>query len=161
MHHLVEVIKTKFPTLHSFSEELHTVEYATKISSETLAADIQDMRKGLDFTKLERDEQPTNQSILEFYKNASISVQEIGEKNRKMMDCYKRVCAMFCEDSRKINFEDLFASYGDSIATKKFYNKNQDNYDEVCNRKLPFFYFLYLLVFFNQIVDSIIPPPFV
>ncbi|XP_031555885.1 formin-like protein 3 isoform X2 [Actinia tenebrosa] len=116
--YLVETVRRSFPDVCNFYEELH-LEGATQVSIQTLAADVQGLRKGLDLTKSEKDKQPNNFVIFNFYNRAFRKVQRVTERFRKMEEAYSTVCAMFFEDPKIREPSEFFKTFVDFIALYK------------------------------------------
>lgn len=108
----------KFPEIKDFAEELF-LDGATTVSMQTLAADVQGLRKGLDLTKSERDKQPDNFIIFTFYNAAFKKVQRVTERYRKMEEVYTQVCTLFGENPRVVEPSDFFKTFVDFIANFK------------------------------------------
>jgi formic-like protein len=51
-------------------EDIDSVREASKVSSVTLATDVQGLRNGIDLILYEREKQPNNFVIFSFYNNA-------------------------------------------------------------------------------------------
>lgn len=123
--YIVEVVQKKFPDLQDFSEELY-LDGATTVSMQTLAADVQGLRKGLDLTKSERDKQPDNFIIFTFYNAAFKKVQRITERYRKMEEVYAQVCTLFGENPRVVEPSEFFKTFIDFIASFKKAQRDLD-----------------------------------
>ncbi|KAJ7390170.1 hypothetical protein OS493_026677 [Desmophyllum pertusum] len=118
LSYIADIVQRKFPELSDFSEELY-LDGATTVSTQTLAADVQGLRKGLDLTKTERDKQPDNFIIFTFYNAAFKKVQRITERYRKMEEVYAQVCTLFGENPRVAEPSDFFKSFIDFTANFK------------------------------------------
>ncbi|KAL9956184.1 hypothetical protein ACROYT_G037628 [Oculina patagonica] len=118
LSYIVEIVQKRFPDLQDFSEELY-LDGATTVSMQTLAADVQGLRKGLDLTKSERDRQPDNFIIFTFYNAAFKKVQRITERYRKMDEVYAQMCTLFGENPRVVEPSDFFKAFIDFIANFK------------------------------------------
>ncbi|EDO40029.1 predicted protein [Nematostella vectensis] len=99
------------------------------VSLQTLAADVQGLRKGLDLTKSERDKQPNNFIIFNFYNNAFRKVQRVTERYRKMEETYTQVCTMFYEDPKKREPSEFFKTFTDFVGFYKRAEKEMDDID--------------------------------
>lgn len=116
--YIVDVVHKKFPGIKDFAEELF-LDGATTVSMQTLAADVQGLRKGLDLTKSERDKQPDNFIIFTFYNAAFRKVQRVTERYRKVEEVYAQVCTLFGENPRVVEPSDFFKTFIDFIANFK------------------------------------------
>ncbi|XP_065065568.1 formin-like protein 1 isoform X2 [Rhopilema esculentum] len=112
LHYLAEIISTKLPHLNDFHEDFD-LENSTKVSLQMIAADVQSLRKGLDLTKAEKDRQPKNFIIFNFYNRAITKVQKVSERYRKMDEAYKEVCSLFGEDPKVKEPSDFFRVFID------------------------------------------------
>ncbi|XP_048575973.1 formin-like protein isoform X2 [Nematostella vectensis] len=126
--YLVQTVRTHFPELSNFDEEL-SLDGASHVSLQTLAADVQGLRKGLDLTKSERDKQPNNFIIFNFYNNAFRKVQRVTERYRKMEETYTQVCTMFYEDPKKREPSEFFKTFTDFVGFYKRAEKEMDDID--------------------------------
>lgn len=115
LSYIVDVVRRKFPGLQDFGDELY-VDGATTVSMQTLAADVQGLRKGLDLTKSERDKQPDNFVIFTFYNAAFKKVQRVTERYRKMEEVYAQVCTLFGENPKVVEPSDFFKTFINFIA---------------------------------------------
>lgn len=118
LSYIVSVVEKKFLDLRDFDQELY-LDGATTVSMQTLSADVQGLRKGLDLTKTERDKQPDNYVIFTFYNAAFKKVQRLTERYRKMEEVYTQVCTLFGENPRVAEPSDFFKSFLDFIAIYK------------------------------------------
>jgi len=118
LSYIVDVVQKKFPDLQDFADELY-LDGATTVSMQTLVADVQGLRKGLDLTKTERDKQPDNFVIFTFYNSAFKKVQRVTERYRKMEEVYTQVCTLFGENPKVVEPSDFFKTFIDFIANYK------------------------------------------
>lgn len=118
LSYIVDVVRRKFPDLQDFADDLY-VDGATTVSMQTLAADVQGLRKGLDLTKSERDKQPENFIIFTFYNTAFKKVQRVTERYRKMEEAYVQVCSLFGENPKVVEPSDFFKTFIDFISNYK------------------------------------------
>ncbi|KAK3756002.1 hypothetical protein QZH41_013189 [Actinostola sp. cb2023] len=118
--YLVETVRRNFPEISNFYEELH-LDGATQVSIQTLAADVQGLRKGLDLTKSEKDKQSKNFVIFRqnFYNRAFRKVHRITERFRKMEESYSKVCVLFAEDPKTREPSEFFKTFVDFIGMYK------------------------------------------
>uniref|UniRef100_A0A7M5X7I7 Uncharacterized protein n=1 Tax=Clytia hemisphaerica TaxID=252671 RepID=A0A7M5X7I7_9CNID len=118
LQYLVTIARSRFPDLHTFHEEID-VAPTLNISMETLRGDVQQLRKGLDITKNEREKQPDNYALHNFYNRSIVKVQQVSERHRKMEDQYKEVCALFCENPKTTEPSEFFNSFHKFIQAYK------------------------------------------
>lgn len=127
LQYLVHMIRVEFPGVHTFYEDIE-VQPTLNVSMETLTADVQHLRKGLDVAKSERDKQPENYVIHNFYNRAMLKIQQISERYRKMDELYKEVCFLFCEDPKTTEPAKFFNGFQSFINRYKRATKEIDEH---------------------------------
>jgi hypothetical protein len=118
LHYLVSVIDKYYPGVSDFTEELKLTT-ASGISMQTLAQDVQGLRKGIDLTLFEREKQASNFVLYSFYNRAVRKVTRLAEAYKKMEDAYTNVCHLFCEEPKCTEPADFFGHFRDFVANYK------------------------------------------
>ncbi|XP_065183760.1 formin-like protein isoform X2 [Sycon ciliatum] len=110
LHFLVSTVEKNFPDITDFYEELNLAG-ATGVSMQTLAQDVQGLRKGIDITLYEREKQSNNFIIFSFYNRAFRKVTAISDNYKKMDEAFKDVCMLFGESPKNTDPSEFFGLF--------------------------------------------------